>query len=180
MTSSHVVNNNNKMSTRRIFTCSWPMLVFLVVFRYTRASTNTNAESPYYLRYLSFTSHEDDWIPSFLLNLYDTYGLRRPRQRLKHHKSHVAYHTGENSPTFQLLNHSAIKLTLSGDINPNPGPVQNPCSVCRKAVANNHCALSCDGCGLWCHIGRKCAGITVKAYKEYQQMENLSWLCPLC
>ena len=102
------------------------------------------------------------------------------RPNLKHHKSRVAYHTGDNSPTFQLLNDSAVQLILSGDINPNPGPVQNPCSVCKKAVAKNHRALSCDGCGLWCHIGRKCAGISVKAYKEYQQMEKLSWLCPLC
>ena len=57
-----------KMATRRIFACSWLVLVFLVIFRYTRVSTSTNVENPYCLLCLSFASLEDDWIPSLALN----------------------------------------------------------------------------------------------------------------
>ena len=69
---------------------------------------------------------------------------------------------------------------LWGDVKPNPGPVKNPCSVCKKAVAKNHRVLPCASCGLKCHIGRKCANISAKDYKEYNEVRNFTWFCPVC
>ena len=40
------------------------------------------------------------------------------------------------------------KKKLSGDIQPDPGPVKHPCVICERPVAkNHHIALQCDSCG---------------------------------
>ena len=81
------------------------------------------------------------------------FGLRPKR---KFCKSRTPYYNSKGVATFQLLNNAAILLILSGDIHPHPGPVKNPCAVCQKPVARTHRPLTCNGCGLICHIGNKC------------------------
>ena len=52
-----------------------------------------------------------------------------------------------------------IRLTTSGDINPNHGPSNNgnsaeQCSVFQKTVTSSHCAITCDLWNHWCHINQ--------------------------
>ena len=82
--------------------------------------------------------------------------------------SRVNYYSNSNC-SFHL-----IRLIVSGDISVNPGPEK--CAVCLKTVARNHRALSCDHCDSWCHI--KCGDVTPKQYRELQQMDGFSWICP--
>ena len=52
-----------------------------------------------------------------------------------------------------LNNHSLFFLILTlGDIQTNPGPTKDPCSICLKTVTSRHRAVSCDSCNLWSHI----------------------------
>ena len=37
-----------------------------------------------------------------------------------------------------------LMIILSGDCQPNPGPVKYPCGECHKAVAKSHRAVLCD------------------------------------
>ena len=67
-----------------------------------------------------------------------------------------------------------IRLIVSGDISVNPGPEK--CVVCLKTVARNHRAFSCDQCDSWCHV--KCGDVTPKQWRDFQQMDGLSWICP--
>ena len=125
------------------------------------------------MRKMIWTSscYEEEYLPSFpsiSSEIGSHFGLRRwPKLRRKYFKTRISYHNGRGSPSFQLISDTTVRLMLSGDVNPNPGPVKNPCSVCKKAVAKHHCALPCAGCGFKCHIGKKCANITVKDYKQY-------------
>ena len=75
------------------------------------------------------------------------------------------------------------RLTTSGDINPNPGPSNNgnsaeQCSVCRRTIASNHRAITCDLCNHWCHI--KCGGVSPREYQRMLTTINLCWTCPTC
>ena len=54
--------------------------------------------------------------------------------------------------------------------------VQNPCSVCKRAVARTHRAVWCKSCHLKCHI--KCGKIAPKDYNNV--LTNLFWRCPSC
>ena len=59
-----------------------------------------------------------------------------------------------------------LLIILSGNCERNPGPVRFPCGTCRRAVAKNHRAVSCDSCQNWFHI--KCCNITANQYKDVQ------------
>ena len=61
-------------------------------------------------------------------------------------------------------------LMISGDISSNPGPVQYTCAVCSRAVAKNHRALLCDGCGKWCHIGPRCGKVKPNKYEILKEL----------
>ena len=72
-------------------------------------------------------------------------------------------------------------LLCSGDIEANPGPTINPCSVCTKPVAINHRALHYNKCEKDCHIGKKCGNISLKDYKEMKSNGFVStWICLQC
>ena len=71
-------------------------------------------------------------------------------------------------------------LMIIGDISSNPGPVQYPCAVCLRAVAKNHRALLCDGCGKWCHIGPKCGKVKPNEYETLKELDSFNWTCPAC
>ena len=67
---------------------------------------------------------------------------------------------------------------LSGDIQPNPGPVKHPCVICERPVAKNHHALQCDSCDEWVHI--RCEGITKEEYNRFQDISSLVFECLKC
>ena len=71
-------------------------------------------------------------------------------------------------------------LMIAGDISLNPGPVQYPCAVCSRAVAKNHQALLCGGCGKWCHIGPRWGKVKPKKYETLKELDSFNWTCPAC
>ena len=78
-------------------------------------------------------------------------------------------------------------LMLSGDIEPNPGPLpcQNghrdasyfPCGYCDLGVSFKHRAVCCDNCSIWYH--NSCIELCTEEY-EHLQHSNVSWLCAKC
>lgn len=73
-----------------------------------------------------------------------------------------------------------IRLSTSGDINPNPGPPLNSpkCPICERAVAKTHRAIECDICLRWCHI--KCGRVNPSEYNKLQLLDHFFWNCPFC
>ena len=71
----------------------------------------------------------------------------------------------------------ALLLTISGDIEINPGPVRFPCGRCNKAVQSSHRGICCDQCNRWFHV--RCCDIT---NDDYQLLTNSSetWVCFSC
>ena len=70
-------------------------------------------------------------------------------------------------------------LLLIPDIETNPGPrpTKFPCGVCNKAVRNGQCAVSCDDCDLWFHIG--CQGMSRETYDSLIG-KDFAWTCLRC
>ena len=58
--------------------------------------------------------------------------------------------------------------------------MKNPCAVCQKPVARIHRALTCNGCGLRCHIGNKCGNFPEERYKQLGKKFQITWYCPPC
>ena len=110
-------------------------------------------------------------------NFGSHFGLKPKR---KFCKSRTPYYNSQGVASFQLLNNAAILLILSGNIHPHPGPVKNPCAVCQKPVARTHRALTCNGCGLRCHIGNKCGNFPEEQYKQLGKKFQITWYCPPC
>ena len=86
------------------------------------------------------------------------------------------------STRFHLI-YSSLRLSLSGDINLNPGPAaasnHSPkCPICERAVAKTHCAVECDICLRWCHI--KCGRVSPSEYDKLQLLHHFYWNCPSC
>ena len=76
---------------------------------------------------------------------------------------------------------AAVIVTLllaSGDIESNPGPVQYPCTVCKKPVKRNQRGIMCDGCSQWTHA--RCGGVEVAEYLLLTAQESCEWFCPSC
>ena len=78
-----------------------------------------------------------------------------------------------STATFQLN-----KVLVSGDVQLNPGPVKNPCTVCEKAVVKTHRSMTCDGCGFktlikWCNV-------SPVEYVNFQNFNDHTWLYSNC
>ena len=70
-----------------------------------------------------------------------------------------------------------IILLLSGDIHPNPGPINhqgNVCLKCKKEDKNKH-IVTCDTCKHWSHIN-----CTEENQCNIEKMleESFQWICP--
>ena len=79
-----------------------------------------------------------------------------------------------------------LLLTLSADINPNPGPESSqsenscgsstleetyfPCGACAREVTWDHRAVQCDECFNWYHI--ECHAINTARYDEMNESES--------
>ena len=71
----------------------------------------------------------------------------------------------------------ALLLTISGDIEVNPGPIRFPCGKCNRAVRSNQRGICCDQCDRWFHI--RCSNIS---NDDYTLLSNNSetWVCLSC
>ena len=80
-------------------------------------------------------------------------------------------------------------LTIYMDVESNPGPMncsgpstsditKPKCKSCERTIAYNHRSVTCQNCDLLYHF--KCAGLTVKDYKQLQSNSNQSWMCSIC
>ena len=66
-------------------------------------------------------------------------------------------------------------LLISGDIHPNPGPI-DPCSVCSRRVTWGNRSIQCTGCSLWVHLS--CSGLSPADFRKIPP--GHSWTCPMC
>ena len=76
------------------------------------------------------------------------------------------------------LSHSLLSLILmliSGDIHPNPGPI-DPCSVCSCRVTWGNTLVRCTNCSLWVHLS--CSGLSPTDFRKI--FLGHSWTCPMC
>ena len=96
------------------------------------------------------------------------YGLTKNLTRPKFLKSQIPYTVGKGCSTFQIQ-HMSLQLLVSDDVQTNPGPVKNPCSVCAKSASINHRKLTCSRCKLQCHIGPKCGNIPQHQYMNFSE-----------
>ena len=70
-----------------------------------------------------------------------------------------------------------MKVLLSGDCHPNPGPTYKfPCGVCEKPCKSNQRAVACDSCDTWFHS--KCLAMPLAILKSITP--NTSWVCCTC
>ena len=54
-------------------------------------------------------------------------------------------------------------LLISGDIYPNPGPI-DPCSVCSRKVTWRNRSVQCTKCSLWAHLS--CSGLCSRDFRK--------------
>ena len=79
---------------------------------------------------------------------------------------------------------ATFNLTLSGDIELNPGPSSNArnntpkCSLCNKGVATTRKRLQCSQCCNLTHI--TCSNIPKTEQKHYTLQTVYAWLCSDC
>ena len=66
-------------------------------------------------------------------------------------------------------------LLISGDIHPNPGPI-DPCSVCSRRVTWGNRLIQCTNCSLWVHLSG--SGLSPADFRKISP--GHSWTCPMC
>ena len=69
----------------------------------------------------------------------------------------------------------SMLLLISGDIHPNPGPI-DPCSVCSCGVTGENRSIQCTNCSLWVHLS--CSGLSPADFHKISP--GHSWTCPMC
>eukprot|EP00112_Aurelia_sp_Birch-Aquarium-sp1_P019430 Seg480.3 transcript_id=Seg480.3/GoldUCD/mRNA.D3Y31 product="hypothetical protein" protein_id=Seg480.3/GoldUCD/D3Y31 len=157
--------------------CSILLLNTAIIQKRIIKQRRLQTSKPFYLHDASDLHGFEPTINFGLRNRLEGHG---PNLRSKYNQSRIPYYAGNGSQTFQLLKDASILLIVSGDIEPNPGPVKNPCSSCNRAVAKNHRALLCSSCSNECHIGPKCGNVSITQYKTYKKTINYTWECPTC
>ena len=80
-------------------------------------------------------------------------------------------------PVVSALLMLSLITVLANDIEPNPGPVKDPCMICTKGVRKNQHGIQCDSCDWWCH--RKCCNMTVAEYIRLSA-PDVPWHCEGC
>ena len=72
-----------------------------------------------------------------------------------------------------------ILISLSADIETNPGPTDYPCGNCALEVCDTDPAINCDECGQWFHI--YCQSIGQDTYDDLVNTDrSFSWVCSNC
>ena len=75
-----------------------------------------------------------------------------------------------HSPLILIL----MLLLISGDIHPNPGPI-DPCSVCSRRVTCGNKSVQCSNCSLWVHLS--CSGLSPADFCKISP--GHFWTCPM-
>ena len=102
---------------------------------------------------------------SFHLNLSLTFSPRwRPRPVKRHPPSDPASSPPRVSPS--NLSSASSPSVIEAGIEPPPGPVQDPCSICGNRVHLGWISFLCMVCDQWCH--RRCSGIHSQA--DYRRL----------
>ena len=60
----------------------------------------------------------------------------------------------------------------------NPGPPQNPCGECGKAVRSNQRGIECEECYVWYH--KRCLAINSVNFRILEQHPSYVWICCNC
>lgn len=71
-----------------------------------------------------------------------------------------------------------LTLLLCGDVEPNPGPRNDPvypCGCCERKVNWSHKAICCDSCSLWYH--KSCISM---CSSDFDNIGSVSWHCFKC
>ena len=68
-------------------------------------------------------------------------------------------------------------VLLARDIQQNPGPVKEPCAVCKKGCRRHEKAIQCDLCDKWHHS--KCIDMKKTGYDELRNPSK-AWQCMEC
>lgn len=72
-----------------------------------------------------------------------------------------------------------ILISMSADVELNPGPADFPCGNCAIEVHDDDAAMECDECGLWFHI--QCQAIGQDTYDDLVATDqSFSWICSNC
>ena len=66
-------------------------------------------------------------------------------------------------------------LLISGDIYPNPAPI-DPCSVYSRRVTRGNRSVQCTNCSLWVHLSY--SGLSPADFRKISP--GHSWICPMC
>ena len=103
----------------------------------------------------------------------------------RHPTPSIFFRTSLLSPSFHpkplhYLSHSlliliSMLLLISGDIHPNPGPI-DPCSVCSRRVTWGNRSIQCTNCSLRVHLS--CSGLSPADFPKISP--GHSWTCPMC
>ena len=83
----------------------------------------------------------------------------------------ILLHYSSHSPLILI----SMLLLISGDIHPNPGPI-DPCSVCSRRVTWGNRLIQCTGCSLWVHLS--CSGLSPADFQKISP--GHSWTFPMC
>jgi hypothetical protein len=92
----------------------------------------------------------------------------------------MRHHFGITVTTVSTNQHlNIVNILISGDINPNPGPIRCPCGACSKPVKSNQRGMCCDGkgCNKCFHI--QCTGTSIAEYKQLSECVT-DWFCTPC
>ncbi|CAC5368590.1 unnamed protein product [Mytilus coruscus] len=107
---------------------------------------------------------------TFYLNIKSWNSLT-PSLSLCMQKIKITYLNKYAKPTKVFL---LLTLILANDIHANPGPIRNPCGICKKPVAINHRSIKCDECNFWVHI--KCGDTSGQIEDDLVQQNSFSEL----
>ena len=62
----------------------------------------------------------------------------------------------------------------------NRDNASHKCGKCKEPVNTGQKGLECDYCHNWMHIRMRCADVSHKLYKVYDEDESQKWYCKLC
>ncbi len=96
--------------------------------------------------------------------------------------SKISQSLGSNGNSNKMLAHKLyflVILVLSGDIQPNPGPIfhKYPCGKCNCPIKTNQAGIMCEVCYAWHNC--KCVCIDESEYHRLQ-LSDEAWCCSSC
>jgi hypothetical protein len=106
------------------------------------------------------------------LNMWAEVIQRTPMRPTKMHNSKSAS---------LCINLMMFLITISNDINPNPGPENStvyPCGTCDQPVTWEERGIVCDTCNQWYHA--TCQSMWSTLYQEHVNNPAIAWDCLAC